>query len=118
VTIVGRLKEIINRGGQKFFPREIEEILYTHPKILHAAIVGVPDPRLGERSCLCVIPQAGASLALAEVVDFLRHRVATYKLPEEIEMFEDFPFTPTGKIQRHVLTRLVLDRRETPAAPI
>jgi non-ribosomal peptide synthetase component E (peptide arylation enzyme) len=118
VTIVGRLKEIINRGGQKFFPREIEEILYTHPKILHAAIVGVPDPRLGERSCLCVIPQAGASLALTEVVDFLRHRVATYKLPEEIELFEDFPFTPTGKIQRHILTRLVLDRRERPAAPV
>jgi non-ribosomal peptide synthetase component E (peptide arylation enzyme) len=118
VTIVGRLKEIINRGGQKFFPREIEEILYTHPKILHAAIVGVPDPRLGERSCLCVIPQAGDRLALAEVVDFLKHRVATYKLPEEIELFDDFPFTPTGKIQRHVLTRLVLDRRETPAAPI
>src|SRR5439155_21855622 len=47
VTIAGRLKEMINRGGKKFFPREIEEILYTHPKILHAAIVGVPDPRLG-----------------------------------------------------------------------
>jgi acyl-CoA synthetase (AMP-forming)/AMP-acid ligase II len=70
--------------------------------------VGVPDPRLGERSCLCVVPQAGASLALAEGVDFLRHPIATDKLPEEIELFDDFPFTPTGKIQRHVLTRLVL----------
>lgn len=111
VRIVGRLKEIINRGGQKFFPRDIEELLYTHPKILHAAIVGVPDPRLGERPCLCVIPQPGVSLALEEVVAFLKDRVATYKLPEALEVFEDFPFTPTGKIQRHVLTQQVLTRR-------
>jgi non-ribosomal peptide synthetase component E (peptide arylation enzyme) len=113
VKIVGRLKEMINRGGQKFFPREIEELLYTHPKILHAVIVGVPDPRLGERNCLCVIPREGASLSLPEVVDFLKDRIATYKLPEEMEIFDDFPFTPTGKIQRHVLTRRVLDRRKS-----
>jgi len=111
VTIVGRLKEMINRGGKKFFPREIEEILYTHPKVLHAAIVGVPDPRLGERNCLCVIPRPGSSLSLQEVVDFLAGGVATYKLPEEIEVFDDFPFTPTGKIQRHALTAQVLARR-------
>jgi acyl-CoA synthetase (AMP-forming)/AMP-acid ligase II len=111
VRIVGRLKEMINRGGKKFFPREIEEILYTHPKILHAAIVGVPDPRLGERNCLCVIPRPGAALSLEEVVGFLKDGVATYKLPEEIEVFDEFPFTPTGKIQRHALTRQVLARR-------
>ena len=112
VRIVGRLKEMINRGGKKFFPREIEEILYTHPKVLHAAIVGVPDPRLGERNCLCVIPRPGAALSLDEVVRFLKDDVATYKLPEELEVFDEFPFTPTGKIQRHALTRQVLARRE------
>ena len=111
VKIVGRLKEMINRGGKKFFPREIEEILYTHPKILHAAIVGVPDPRLGERNCLCVIPRAGQQLALDEVVAYLKDDVATYKLPETIEIFDELPFTPTGKIQRHVLVRRVLERR-------
>jgi len=111
LKIVGRLKEIINRGGKKFFPREIEEILYTHPKILHAAIVGVPDPRLGERNCLCVIPRPGERVLLEEVVAFLKDSVATYKLPEMVEIFEDLPFTPTGKIQRHVLVRQVLDRR-------
>ncbi|PYM20061.1 MAG: cyclohexanecarboxylate-CoA ligase [Candidatus Rokuibacteriota bacterium] len=111
LKIVGRLKEMINRGGKKFFPREIEEILYTHPKILHAAIVGVPDPRLGEKNCLCVIPRPGAGLELAEVVGFLRDEVATYKLPEMIETFDELPFTPTGKIQRHVLVRQVLERR-------
>lgn len=111
LKIVGRLKEMINRGGKKFFPREIEEILYTHPKILHAAIVGVPDPRLGERNCLCVIPRAGEQITLDEAVGFLKDQVATYKLPEMIEVFGEFPFTPTGKIQRYVLTRQVLDRR-------
>ncbi len=112
VRIVGRLKEMINRGGKKFFPREIEEILYTHPKVLHAAIVGVPDPRLGERNCLCLIPRAGASLSLEDALTFLGDSVAAYKLPEELELFEEFPFTPTGKIQRHALRRQVLARRE------
>jgi fatty-acyl-CoA synthase len=111
VKIVGRLKEMINRGGKKFFPREIEEILYTHPKILHAAIVGVPDARLGERNCLCVIPRPGQTVTLEEVVGYLRDGVATYKLPETIEVFDELPFTPTGKIQRHVLVRRVLERR-------
>ena len=111
VKIVGRLKEMINRGGKKFFPREIEEILYTHPKILHAAIVGIPDPRLGERNCLCVIPRTGQTLTLDEVVGYLKDSVATYKLPEAIEIFDELPFTPTGKIQRHVLARRVLERR-------
>lgn len=111
LRIVGRLKEIINRGGKKFFPREIEEILYTHPKVLHAAIVGVPDPRLGERNCLCVIPRRGERVRLEEIVAFLKDQVATYKLPEMIEVFDEFPFTPTGKIQRFLLTRRVLERR-------
>src|SRR5262245_1459737 len=111
VKIVGRLKEMINRGGKKYFPREIEEVLYTHPKILHAAVVGVPDPRLGERNCLCVIPRPGQTLTLDEAVEFLRNDVATYKLPETLEVFDDLPFTPTGKIQRHVLVRRVLERR-------
>ena len=111
VRIVGRLKEMINRGGKKFFPREVEEILYTHPSVLHAAIVGVPDPRLGERNCLCVIPREGTRVSLPEIVAFLKDGVAAYKLPEELELFDEFPFTPTGKIQRHALTKQVLARR-------
>jgi len=110
LRIVGRLKEMINRGGKKFFPREIEEILYTHPKILHAAIIGVPDPRLGERNCLCVIPRSGQSITLEEVVAFLRDEVATYKLPEMLQIVDELPFTPTGKLQRHVLARRVAER--------
>ena len=110
VQITGRSKEIINRGGKKFFPREIEEILYTHPKILHAAIVGIPDRRLGERNCLCVVPKPQQTLVLDEVLSFLKGQVADYKLPEMIEQFEDLPMTGTGKIRRHILRDLVTAR--------
>jgi non-ribosomal peptide synthetase component E (peptide arylation enzyme) len=111
VQITGRRKEIINRGGKKFFPREVEEILYTHPKILHAAMVGLPDARLGERNCLCVVPKEGVVLQLAEVVEFLRGQVADYKLPEHLEHFSELPLTGTGKIRRHILRDWVLERQ-------
>ena len=110
VQITGRSKEIINRGGKKFFPREVEEILYTHPKVLHAAMVGIPDRRLGERNCLCVVPKAEQTLALDEIVSFLKGQVADYKLPEMIEHFDDLPMTGTGKIRRHILRDLVTAR--------
>jgi acyl-CoA synthetase (AMP-forming)/AMP-acid ligase II len=107
VRISGRKKEIINRGGKKYFPREIEELLYEHPNIVQAAVVGTPDSRLGERNCLCVILKPGTTLALEEVVSFLRGRVADYKLPEELVLLQDFPMTPTGKIRRPELLKLV-----------
>ena len=110
LRIVGRLKEMINRGGKKFFPREIEEILYTHPQVLYAAIVGIPDARLGERNCLCLVPRPGAAPTLESLVAFLGDSVATYKLPERLELFTQLPFTPTGKIQRHALVREVVAR--------
>lgn len=107
VEIVGRRKEIINRGGKKFFPREVEEILYTHPKIMHAAMVGIADARLGERNCLCVIPKAGQSVTLAEMIGHLKGQVADYKLPEELHIVEELPFTATGKLRRHVLAERI-----------
>lgn len=108
VRISGRKKEIINRGGKKYFPREIEELLYGHPKIVQVAIVGAPDARLGERNSMCVIVKPGATLELSEVVDFLKGRVADYKLPEELVVMDDFPMTPTGKIRRPELIRRIV----------
>ncbi len=110
VEIVGRRKEIINRGGKKFFPREVEEVLYTHPKVMHAAMIGIADKRLGERNCLCVIPKAGQSVTLAEMVAHLKDEVADYKLPEELVIVEELPFTATGKLRRHVLADEVAKR--------
>jgi non-ribosomal peptide synthetase component E (peptide arylation enzyme) len=107
VEIVGRRKEIINRGGKKFFPREVEELLYTHPKVMHAAMVGVADARLGERNCLCVIPKAGQAVTLPEMIAHLKGQVADYKLPEELHIVRELPFTATGKLRRHVLTDMI-----------
>jgi non-ribosomal peptide synthetase component E (peptide arylation enzyme) len=112
VQLSGRSKEIINRGGKKFFPREVEEILYTHPDVLHAAMVGLPDARLGERNCLCIIPKPGHDLSLDEAVTFLEGQIADYKLPETIERFDEFPMTGTGKVRRHVLRDWVLERHK------
>ncbi len=114
VMIVGRRKEIINRGGKKFFPREVEEILYTHPKIMHAAMVGIADARLGERNCLCVIPKAGQSVSLDEMIAFLKGEVADYKLPEVLLDVDELPFTATGKLRRHVLAEQIARRLAKP----
>ena len=110
LRISGRKKEIINRGGKKYFPREIEELLYQHPKIVQAAIVGAPDSRLGEKNCLCAIVKPGASLTLDEIVAFLKGRVADYKLPEQLVIMSDFPMTPTGKLRRPELVQRIVGR--------
>jgi non-ribosomal peptide synthetase component E (peptide arylation enzyme) len=117
VEIVGRRKEIINRGGKKFFPREVEEILYTHPKVMHAAMVGVADARLGERNALCVIPKAGQTVTLDEMIAHLKGEVADYKLPEELHIVSDLPFTATGKLRRHVLAERVAKGTASAALP-
>lgn len=116
VEIVGRRKEIINRGGKKFFPREIEEILYTHPGILHAAMIGIADARLGERNCLCVIPKPGHHPTLGEMVAFLKGQVADYKLPELLVEVDELPMTPTGKLRRHVLGEQIARRQAAATA--
>ena len=107
LRISGRKKEIVNRGGKKYFPREIEELLYQHPAIVQAAQVGAPDPRLGEKNCLCLIVKPGHSITLDDVVAFLKGKVADYKLPEQLVLMDDFPMTPTGKIRRPELVRRV-----------
>jgi acyl-CoA synthetase (AMP-forming)/AMP-acid ligase II len=78
-------------------------------------LVGVPDARLGERNCLCLVPKGGAEATLEEFVEFLRGDVANYKLPERLEIFEELPFTPTGKLRRFVLTDTVRKRIEAGA---
>jgi non-ribosomal peptide synthetase component E (peptide arylation enzyme) len=78
--------------------------------VLFEAIVGIPDPRLGERNCLCLVPRAGEAPTFESLIAFIGDSVATYKLPERLELFTQFPFTPTGKIQRHALVRDVMAR--------
>jgi acyl-CoA synthetase (AMP-forming)/AMP-acid ligase II len=108
LRIVGRKKEMIIRGGANIYPREIEEVLYQHPDVMDAAVIGIPDARLGERTCACVVPRPGRSLDFNAIVEFLRPKIATYKLPEVVEVMTDLPRTPTGKIQKEPLRAAVI----------
>jgi acyl-CoA synthetase (AMP-forming)/AMP-acid ligase II len=111
LRIAGRRKEMIIRGGANIYPREIEEVLYKHDAILDAAVIGVPDPTLGERTCACIVTRPGKTLTAAEVVEFLRDKIATYKLPERVEFVAELPRTPTGKVQRRPLLGMVTEGR-------
>jgi acyl-CoA synthetase (AMP-forming)/AMP-acid ligase II len=110
LKIVDRKKELIIRGGANIYPREIEEVLYQHPKVLEAAAVGIPDPRLGERVCACIVPRPGQSLSFEELTAFLKDKIATYKLPEFLRLLDALPRTPTGKVQKGPLRDIVLER--------
>jgi len=114
LKIVDRKKELIIRGGANIYPREIEEVLYQHPKVLEAAAVGVPDRRLGERVCACIVPRPGESVSLEELLAFLRDKIATYKLPEFLQLLDALPRTPTGKVQKGPLREVVLQRMAPP----
>lgn len=104
--LAGRKTELINRGGSKIFPKEIEDLLHGHPKILKAAVVGMPDYRLGERVCAYVVPRQGQALSLAELTAYLTERGAMkYKFPERLELVDELPLTPTGKVMKEPLRR-------------
>ncbi|MBW1931099.1 MAG: AMP-binding protein [Deltaproteobacteria bacterium] len=106
IRIVGRKKDVIIRGGFNISPTEIEDLLYTHPKIRSVAIVGMPDDRLGERSCAYIIPEDGETVTLEEVVSFLREKkIATQKLPERVEIVKELPMTASGKVQKYILRK-------------
>jgi cyclohexanecarboxylate-CoA ligase len=111
LAITGRSKDLIIRGGENIPVVEVENLLYTHPKIAGVAIVAIPDPRLGERACAVVIPREGQTITLAEIVTFLEgHELARQKLPERLELVSEFPMTPSGKIQKYRLRELVAER--------
>lgn len=111
MRIVGRTKDMIKHGGSMIYPREIEELIFTHPKVMQVAVVGVPDDYFGENSCACVIPKPGEQIELDELIAFLKNRIATYKLPQQLEIFDEFPFTSTGKVQKHALRKRVIERK-------
>ena len=102
-NIVGRVKDMIIRGGENVYPREIEEFLYRHPAIVDVAVVGVPDHKYGEEICACVRLRNGAHASEEDIREFCRGRIAHYKVPRYIRFLESFPQTVTGKIQKYLL---------------
>jgi fatty-acyl-CoA synthase len=100
VNIVGRLKDMIIRGGENIYPREIEEFLYTHPKISDIQVIGVPDKKYGEEVCAWIRLREGQHATEDEIRDYCRGKIATYKIPRLIRFTTEFPMTVTGKIQK------------------
>lgn len=101
--ITGRLKDMIIRGGENIYPREIEEFLYSHPKILDVQVVGVPDSTYGEQVLACIRVKPGETLTVEEVKAYCDGKIARFKIPYYIQFVEDYPMTASGKIQKFKL---------------
>jgi fatty-acyl-CoA synthase len=102
-NIVGRIKDMVIRGGENIYPREIEEFLYRHPKIQDVQVIGVPDPRYGEELCAWVKLRDGETASPEEVKAFCQGQIAHYKIPRYIKFVDAFPMTVTGKIQKFLM---------------
>ena len=100
VNIVGRIKDLVIRGGENIYPREIEEFLYRHPKVQDVQVVGLPDKKYGEELCAWIIVKPGQSATDTEIRDFCKGQIAHYKVPKYIQFVTEFPMTVTGKIQK------------------
>jgi cyclohexanecarboxylate-CoA ligase len=111
LSITGRSKDLIIRGGENIPVVEVENVLFAHPKIASIAIVGMPDPRLGERACAFLVPKPGASVTLAEIVRYLEdQQLARQKFPARVEIVAEFPMTPSGKVQKFRLRQLIAEK--------
>ena len=109
VNIVGRIKDMVIRGGENIYPREVEEFLYGHPDIADVQVIGVPDERYGEELMAWVIPRAGATLDSEQLRDFCHGKIARYKIPRYVKLVDEFPMTVTGKVQKFKMREQAID---------
>ncbi|MFL5858711.1 MAG: AMP-binding protein [Solirubrobacteraceae bacterium] len=116
VNIVGRIKDMIIRGGENVYPREIEEFLYTHPAVADVQVIGVPDERYGEELMAWVIPREGEALDEESVRAFCEGRIARHKLPRYVKIVDAFPMTVTGKVQKYKMRDQAIDELGLAAA--
>jgi fatty-acyl-CoA synthase len=107
-NIVGRIKDMVIRGGENVYPREIEEYLYRHPAIADVSVIGVPDPKFGEELCAWIILKPGETLTPEAVRDFCQGQIAHYKIPRHIRFVEAFPTTVTGKVQKFAMREAMI----------
>jgi fatty-acyl-CoA synthase len=109
VQIVGRIKDMIIRGGENVYPREIEEFLYGHPEIVDVQVIGVPDARYGEELMAWVRLRPGATITVEAVADFCRGKIAHYKVPRYVHVTDEFPMTVTGKVQKYKMRETAVE---------
>ena len=106
--ITGRIKQMIIRGGENIYPREIEEFLYTHPKVSDVQVYGVPDKKYGEQVMAAIIVKQGMTMTEEEVWEFCKDRIANYKIPKYVKFVEGYPMTASGKIQKFKLREMAI----------
>ena len=108
-NIVGRIKDMVIRGGENVYPREVEEYLYRHPKVEDVTVVGVPDPRFGEELCAWIRLHAGQTATVEEITAFCRGQIAHFKIPRHIRFVDAFPMTVTGKVQKFLIRQQMIE---------
>jgi len=106
-NIVGRIKDLVIRGGENIYPREVEEYFYKHPKIQDVAVFGIPDEKFGEKLCAWIILKEGVEMTEAEVVGFCQGQIAHYKIPAVVRFVKEFPMTITNKVQKFVMREMM-----------
>ena len=109
-NIVGRVKDMLIRGGENVYPREIEEYLLRHPKILDVQVFGVPDARYGEEVCAWVIPRHSQQIGEQDVRDFCQGQIAHFKVPRYVRIVDQFPLTATGKAQKFEMRKAMMEQ--------
>jgi fatty-acyl-CoA synthase len=110
VNIVGRSKDMIIRGGENVYPREVEEFLYSHPEVADVSVIGVPDERYGEEIMAWVQLREGSSLSDEELREFCRGKIAHFKVPRYVEIVDEFPMTITGKVQKFKMREIAVEK--------
>jgi fatty-acyl-CoA synthase len=108
-NIVGRLKDMLIRGGENIYPREIEEFLFRHPKIQSAQVFGVPDEKYGEEVCAWIVLRPGENIGEEEIREFCRGQIAHYKIPRYIRFVDELPMTVTGKVQKFIMRARMIE---------
>ena len=111
IHLTGRAKDMIIRGGENVYPREVEEFLYTHPKVAEAQVVGIPDERLGEVVVAWIRLKAEAESSEEEIRKFCEEKIAYFKIPQYVRFVEQFPMTVTGKIQKFRIREIEITDR-------
>lgn len=100
LTIVGRIKDMIIRGGENIYPKEIEEFLYKHPKVNEVQVIGIPSEKYGEGVCAWIQLKEGEELTANDIQEYCRRQIAYFKIPEHVKFVDSFPMTVTGKIRK------------------
>jgi acyl-CoA synthetase (AMP-forming)/AMP-acid ligase II len=116
LRITGRIKDMVIRGGENIYPREIEQVLFDHPGVADVAVVGVPDPTWGEQVAAFVRAATGPAPTATELADHCRQRLARHKVPRFWTFVDEFPMTGSGKIQKYVLRDGFVASRDMPGA--